>query len=295
MFSLQTWNLWWGGTKVDDGHRKMVEIVRNHGADIICTQECYKDCARAVFEEIGHHHAQQDFDCAVSAAFDVELLETPTAPYATAAWVAIPAASGEPRRVLVWSVHLAPWDYGPYAALKGEDPAVINTQPEERQRQEQIAEILKLTAQLSDSSTPVIIAGDFNSPATMDWTQRSDRPDYQWLPTDAPLKAGFTDAYRAIYPDAATVWGDTWSPIEPLDKEPRDRIDFIFVKNLVVCGALTRGVLVEREEGYSAPELGRVSPSFSPIGTSAQLIPNQSGNEYPSDHNIVEVQLDFVD
>ena len=39
MFSLQTWNLWWGGTKVDDGHRKMVDVVSNHGADIICTQE----------------------------------------------------------------------------------------------------------------------------------------------------------------------------------------------------------------------------------------------------------------
>ena len=114
-------------------------------------------------------------------------------------------------------------------------------------------------------------------------------------PTDAPLKAGFTDAFRAIYPDAAAVWGDTWSPIEPLDKEPRDRIDFVFIKNLDVYTALTRGAHVVGEKGYAAPELGGTSPAFTPIGSSASLIPDQAGNEYPSDHNIVEVQLMFRD
>lgn len=295
MFSLQTWNLWWGGTKVDDGHRKMVGVVNNYGADIICTQECFKDCARAVFAETGYRHAQQDFDCSVSTRFEAELIDTPTAPFATAAWVQVPTEHQKTRRVLVWSVHLAPWDYGPYAALNGEDPAVINAQPEERQRQEQIAQILELTGQLAEPEEPVIIAGDFNSPATLDWTQRSDLPDYQWLPTDAPLKAGFTDAFRAIYPDAAAVWGDTWSPIEPLDKEPRDRIDFVFIKNLDVHTALTRGAHVVGEKGYAAPELGGTSPAFTPIGSSASLIPDQAGNEYPSDHNIVEVQLMFRD
>lgn len=310
-FSLQSWNLWWGGTKVDNGRAKIQSIISSVGADVICYQECFGDNAQEISREAGYSHVQQGADCAIALArggtFTLEDIATDTSPYATAAWLhlgddldgTIGGATGGGRKALVWSVHLAPWDYGPYAALKGDDPAVINTQPEEVQRQEQIAHILAVTAELTTDSTPVVISGDFNSPASLDWQARPDRPDYQWLPTDAPLEAGFADAFRAIYPDPCTVWGDTWSPIEPLDKEPRDRIDFVFVKNLEVLGATVRGARVASEAGYEAPEWAAKSaaesaaenPAFQALDDDASLIPHHQDNLYPSDHQIVEVTL----
>ncbi|MGV0325366.1 endonuclease/exonuclease/phosphatase family protein [Corynebacterium confusum] len=290
-FRLQTWNLWWGGTKVNNGEQKMADIMSKVGGDILCTQECNDTHARSLSAQLHWHHAQQGPDCAISSSYPVEQIETDTSPFATAAWCHV-----DGTRVLVWSVHLAPWDYGPYAALQGESAEKINNAPEELQRQEQIAHVLKLTSQLTEESTPVIIAGDFNSPATVDWVGRNDRPDYHWLPTDAVVNAGYTDAFREIHRDPNAVWGDTWSTIEPLDKEPRDRIDFVFVKNLQVGDAVVRGVRVTETEDYPVPEWQPESPqkqAFVALDEEAHLIPDHTGNTYPSDHQMVEVSLRF--
>lgn len=304
-FRLATWNIWWGGQKVRNGRQKMADIVGQINPEIICFQECFGEYAKEVSEDTDRQHVQQGFDCAISTGFStsqgnsgnsIKLISTDTEPYATAAWVSIAKT-----RVLVWSVHLAPWDYGPYAALKGEEPTVINKQPEEIQRQEQIRKILDLSDELTGYSpdAAVVIAGDFNSPATTDWQQRDDLPDYQWLPTDAPIQRGYRDGFREIYPDANIVWGDTWSPIEPLDSEPRDRIDFIFIKNLAVESAVIRGIEVSDAEvsgteSYEPPERRSNSPHqgcFASLDSNGRLIPNQEDNAYPSDHQMVELTL----
>ena len=292
-FSLQTWNLWCGGSKVNDGHIKMEKLVKAHGAQVICMQECLGDHAREVSNATGRNHAQQDKDCAISTTLDVELIETETAPFGTAAWVHVPAGSRD-CRVLIWSVHLAHSDYGPYSALQGKPSELTNSQPEELRRQEQIKQVLEISEELaeSDSEIPIVIAGDFNSPASTDWIQRDDKPDHEWLPTDAPIKAGYVDAFRVIYPDAKKVWGDTWSPIEKIDQEPRDRIDFVFVKNAQVSEAVVIGTRVNGEKGATAPEMSGGAPeSFVQIGSNSKLRPQQMDNLYPSDHNIVEVRL----
>ncbi|RUP79264.1 HAD family hydrolase [Corynebacterium propinquum] len=299
-FRLATWNIWWGGQKVRNGQQKISDIIREINPEIICFQECFGEYAKEVSQDIGRQHVQQGFDCAISTGFPtdqddsdnrIELISTNTEPYATAAWIWIAGT-----RVLVWSVHLAPWDYGPYAALKGEDPAVMNKQPEEIQRQEQIAKILDLSDELTDydPDAAVVIAGDFNSPATTDWQQRDDFPDYRWIPTDAPIQRGYRDGFREIYPDANTVWGDTWAPIEPLDSEPRDRIDFVFIKNLAVESAVIRGIKVSDTEAYDPPERRSDSPHqgcFASLDSNGRLIPHQEDNTYPSDHQMVELTL----
>lgn len=152
----------------------------------------------------------------------------------------------------------------------------------ELRRLEQIQSILAMTQEfLDEQGIPVIIAGDFNSPAMIDWKLRDDRPSVSWPAIDAMHDAGFVDCFREIYPDPVTAPGDSWSQIEPLENEPRDRIDFIFARGLKPVAA--------RMIGGSPHPLD--DESFVDFGGACQLIPNQKDNAYPSDHMIFEAKF----
>lgn len=278
--TVQSWNLWFGGTKVSDGHAKIVAVAREHPADLVLLQECWHDRARECFAELGLTVAQQGFDTAVVSRHPLELVETTTNPYATCAIVTV----GQ-RRLLAWSVHLAPGDYGPYAVRAGLSEAEIHAQPEARRRLEQIQCVLAETGRIlaARGEMPVVIGGDFNSPAGSDWQQRDDLPSFAWPPVDVLTDAGFVDAFRAVYPDARTVPGHTWSPIEPLEREPRDRIDFVFARGLAATAAVLRGADTGDEPGPK--------PAFADIGGVCRQIPQHANNTYPSDHQLVEVKL----
>lgn len=277
---VQSFNLWLGGACVHDGGRKISQVWRDYPADIRLLQETSFELARNESRALELQHAQQGFDTAIVSPHRVELIATDTEPFATAAWVYVHGA-----KLLVWSVHLDPHDYGPYASLAGRDHAEVLDQTHEKRRLEQILQVLEITETLlAGLDIPVIIGGDFNSPATVDWQTRSDRPSVHWPPIDALTNAGYSDAFREIWPDAVVAPGDTWSPIEPLDKEPRDRIDFVFTKGFVAREAVIRGCTVE--------EL--TDPSFQDYGGKCELIPEHESNAYPSDHQIVEVVIEIM-
>jgi exonuclease III len=83
----------------------------------------------------------------------------------------------------------------------------------------------------------VLVVGDFNEPSHLDWTEAAAKsgrhPIKVAYPTSSSmLEAGFTDAYRAIYPDEMKNPGITWSPAYKVG-DPRthhDRIDFVYFK-----------------------------------------------------------------
>ena len=216
-FTLQTWNVWYGGREVDFGQEKQYAIAAQFPADVLALQECWGSAAENLAPKLLADHAQRGWDTAVLSTGQLTPVDTSTLPYAQAALVRpLPDSS----RFLVWSVHLAPYPYAVYRALQGEGQEVADA--EEAPRLQQIEEILSETARISaevdEEDLPVVICGDFNTPSTGDWAARTDRPDIAWRSPDALLAAGFTDTFRAIHPDPVAAPADTWSPVEPLTR-----------------------------------------------------------------------------
>lgn len=108
--------------------------------------------------------------------------------------------------------------------------------------------ILSAIEELKSEGLPILLAGDFNEPSHLDWTNEAVRAGEQPLrvkyPTSSRLAAaGMQDLYRAVYPDPVAYPGHTW-PARPLTREyledlslgqikeqistPTDRIDFIY-------------------------------------------------------------------
>lgn len=278
---LFCWNLWYGGAEIDQGRQKQAEALRGQPADIVFAQECFGDAALELGRASGMTVAQQDFDTAVLSAAPVRLLPTDTAHYATAALVQ--TRIGE---VIAWSVHLGPWDYGPYRADElPEQSASVFGQYGERERDQQAGAILAETERLRGElgELPVIVAGDFNVPSSVDWNG-SHRPQVQWPATQRFIDAGYTDAFRAVHPDPDAAPGRTWSQIEPLEKEPRDRIDFIYLLGLEVDDADHFGDAADDDD--AAQDGG-----FTPYGGACRHIPDQRVNAFPSDHLAVRATV----
>jgi len=113
---------------------------------------------------------------------------------------------------------------------------------------------------------PVLLGMDMNGASHLDWTEKTkDMFDHHglvipWNNTLELEKAGFTDAYRKVYPDEVNYPGITW-PAYPAGykktvswtpkADERDRIDFIFYKgkNLNAADAFLVGSKVSYVKG----------------------------------------------
>jgi endonuclease/exonuclease/phosphatase (EEP) superfamily protein YafD len=108
---------------------------------------------------------------------------------------------------------------------------------------------------------PIFLAGDFNEPSHLDWSNAAvvagQQPVVVRFPASSRLAAaGMTDLFRAVHPDPVTNPGYTW-PARPLTAEeladassgqvqeqistPTDRIDFIYGRG---CRATAANVVV---------------------------------------------------
>lgn len=278
-FKVQTFNLWFGGARVTDGRTKIADVLRRFPADVVALQETLYELGREATQQLNLFHVQEGFDTALASPFELEIVRTDLDLNATAAWVEV-----DDSRILMWSVHLHHMDYGPYGALVELPHEQVLSAEFELRRLEQIKLILTKTEEiLGASDCPVVIAGDFNSPSSIDWRLRDDRPSVRWPSVDAMHDAGFVDAFREVFPDPVAAPGDSWSQIEPLDLEPRDRIDFIFARGLTPVSA--------RMIGGAPGELA--DESFVSTGGTNKLIPDHVENDYPSDHMMFEIEFEL--
>ncbi len=148
------------------------------------------------------------------------------------------------------------------------DPGAILKMNRESTRDEAVAAFLDDAA--GERADLVVLAGDFNEPSHLDWTEATrERWDHRgcvvaWDCSVALCKGGFRDVWRELYPDAATHPGFTYpsdNPAKPSENltwapeaDERDRIDFIYYrpggafvpKSAVIVGPSTSIVRSER-------------------------------------------------
>lgn len=258
---VMSWNLWCGGTEVDDHRAKQLKVITEAGADVVGLQETYGDSARELADALGWHHHRAGDNLGVISRYPVTArLGDPDVGFYGGAGVRIRLDDGQ--QLDVWTAHLDYTPYGPYEACF-DGLAADELIAHEGVRLEQMREVLRRIDDAADGAVPVVLTGDFNAPSHL------DRQDVEWPVTRAAEEAGLRDSYREAHPDPAREPGHTWSPVHVLHEdgsgrpEPQDRIDFV----------LHRGL--------------RVLDSRTVVSGTPRCWPDVAGNDWPSDHAAV--------
>jgi HAD superfamily hydrolase (TIGR01509 family) len=258
---VMSWNLWYGGTKVDDHREKQLKVIAETGADVVGLQETYGDSAEELAVALGWHHHRAGENLGIISRYPITArLGDPDVGFYGGTGARILLDGGQ--EVDVWSAHLDYTPYGPYEARFDGLPAA-ELVAHEAVRLGQMREILRRIADSAGDATPVVLVGDFNAPSHLDW------PDVEWPVTKAAAEAGLRDSYREAHPDPLREPGHTWSPIHVEHEdgsgrpEPQDRIDYV----------LHRGL--------------RVLDSRTVVTGAPRAWPDVAGNDWPSDHAAV--------
>ncbi|VDL78036.1 unnamed protein product [Nippostrongylus brasiliensis] len=249
---VMTFNIWLSGASVHNGLHKIAKHIRLVNPDIVALQEVEDVYVIGNLTEmlgepwIGIHHQNRS----------------------------LPDTG-----ILTRHEYLS---YGPYAAynkmvtsidqiLAGEDPKSGESR---KQNAEELRNNPKMTAWRRKSDiVPIIVAGDFNCPSHLDWTEAARKKHGGWQVTWPATKImeemGFIDSFRELHPDIEAEPGYTWSTCNKFNSqwdytipEPQDRIDFIFYQ-------------------------GKIEPirSYTYAGSEPlKPIPYHRDNDYPSDH-----------
>jgi exodeoxyribonuclease-3 len=154
------------------------------------------------------------------------------------------------KEAYVFNLHLPSHPYQPYQLLgirpkwhkHTNDITFIKTEAAaiewaKKARGRELTKLLRLIRSIPDKQAPVFVVGDFNEPSHLDWTERAVKAARHPIKVEYPnslamIKAGFTDAYRVLYPDEMKYPGYTWSSFYKFDDPTthHDRIDFVYFK-----------------------------------------------------------------
>jgi len=151
--------------------------------------------------------------------------------------------------VAVANTHLTSDPYGPELLRDGKtvEEAVQN---EIDTRMPEAQALIRGLKPLIDKGVPLVLTGDFNAPSWRDWQAKT--PQVIWPVSKAMEEAGFTDSFRAVYPDP-THLGITWTAGRPWPYLPAnetfDRIDFVWTANMQPLESLIMGEADNAQNG----------------------------------------------
>jgi exodeoxyribonuclease III len=286
-----SFNIWGAGLHQGRTIADTVAVLRASGADIIGLQEVYRhrpagpadarspnpvSLACEIAREMGFHCHDQTGGPAVRGV-DAVLSRFPITG-ATQSGLGVRIDLGR-REATVFNLHLEPSPYQPYqlTGIAHHGAQVLTSEREAvdaatATRGQTISQLERDLAGLDGE--PVFITGDFNEPSFRDWTARAAARGRHPLPVAWPATRriealGFTDTYRAAFPDEIARPGFTWTVL-PDAREHHDRIDFIFARG--------PGLAVE-----SAGVLGERAPEADLVLT-----------PWPSDHRAVMASVRFA-
>ncbi|CCD62733.1 uncharacterized protein CELE_F14F9.5 [Caenorhabditis elegans] len=286
---LMTFNIWNSGANVENGQQKIAKHILMVNPDVVALQEVYANVTRNLTLMLGHPWVavERNHEYPDTAILTRHVL-IPNTNLSTSGAVGVKIMLRTGFMIHFWSLHLDYTSYGPYAANnKLVDKLDQIMAGENVGRGPQIYEILNLPMMKKwmekVEDVPIFIAGDFNGPSHLDWTEQTKKIHGDWVirwPATKELEEReFSDTFREIYPNVVSDPGITWSTVNKFNPEwnytipePQDRIDFLFYKGPVVPYQILT---------YSGCE-------------KPQRIPFHSKNDYPSDHFAVFADYTFI-
>lgn len=227
-FKLMTFNIEYGGTHVD--FEKVKEVIRKANPHVVAIEEAFGNIPRLA-KELGWEY----FDTRLHLISQLPLRDPPEG---EGIYTFVQIAPG--KVIAICNVHLPNDPEGSFAVMKGASADEI-IELEKRARMPYIEPHLKILSRLAAQGMPVFLAGDFNAPSHLDWTEEMIGVRAQikfaldWPISKAVMEAGFHDSFRDLYPDPRSEPGLTWwaerpqvSGWNPNPNDPQDRIDFIY-------------------------------------------------------------------
>ncbi|MEA3535320.1 endonuclease/exonuclease/phosphatase family protein [Rhizobium sp. CC-YZS058] len=253
MLTVMSFNIYGGGQNDDTPLSQTADVIRKVDPDIIGIQETRpeaEDCdanacppagksvAAALAKELGYHCYDQTKTNA--ALWANAILSRYPIRKATAndLGVEIDVAG---RKVYAFSLHLTDFPYQPYQLLDisyGDAP-FLKTADEAiaaaRAARGPALDLLEKDLSEAKDAAATFVVGDFNEPSHLDWTPAAVAAGRQplavaWPSSERLVALGFTDLFRAAFPDPVAKPGLTWTPVsEATDpQDHHDRIDFTY-------------------------------------------------------------------
>lgn len=292
--NVLTFNVWHGGTQIDDGAREIADILRQTDADVTFLPE-QGDAPRQVAALLGYDHVIAT-DTGIVSRYPI--LETSTVDR----WWTKAVLDVNGTEVVAYGGHLEYRWYATYLP-RGYGGAVLGDWPDGWDTWDKLPggpvtdvdAILEANRQSGRPATAAalvadvaaeraagriaVVGGDFNEPSVQDWTEATaDLQDHHglvipWQSTQTLLDGGLVDAFREVHPDPVANPGVTWPSDNPLfpttdltwapEADERDRIDYVFVTpdervtvdDAIVVGPQSTIVRNERVDDDSADEI----------------------------------------
>ena len=272
--TVMSFNIWGGGGNAAKPVDETVAAIKAVNPDIIGMQETRlepdpctaESCAavgeskaKAIAEKLGYFYydqGQQNVALWANAILSRYPIGKPT-PNDLGVEIDVKG-----RKVYAFNLHLTDFPYQPYQLLNieyGTAPFLKTAAEAEAAAKAARGPALDLffaDLKQAEGADAAFVFGDFNEPSHLDWTQAAAKAGRQPLAVSYPSaqriegEGGFTDLFRAAFPDPVAKPGFTWTPTsEPTAKDDHhDRIDYTLGrgKNLKVVKA---GIV-----GEKAPE-----------------------------------------
>lgn len=227
--TVMAWNIWHGGREsgLTEGVARVVDIIKSSGADIICMVETYGSGA-IIADSLDYYFYLRSSNLSIMSRFPIgETYDLFKAFNFGGARVNL--TEDLPIRVHPLWIHYLP-DMNRLKDATIPVDTLIAAEMETRgtEIKKILLEMKPLLAEADD--IPVIMAGDYNSPSHLDWTENT-RDEHlnrvvEWPVSKQMTEAGMRDAYRQVHPDEVAFKGKTWSPI--FSEAWQDRIDYIY-------------------------------------------------------------------
>jgi len=224
--NILNWNIWHGGRHngIEEGIAQTIQIIQEKQADVIFLQETYGS-GPIIADSLGMNFFLISSNLSILSKFPFVELYSPWDDFRFGGAV---LQTGPDQYIAVFDTWLNYLPDTDKQMKEGFGYWEIQEQ-EIRVRGREALDMMKSFKNLG-LICPVLIAGDFNSGSHLDWTLENAGVFggyfLPWPASKTLAREGFTDSFRARYPEVRKNLGFTWSP--RFKDGLQYRIDYIY-------------------------------------------------------------------